>query len=232
VAERGDGRNWGLQFRSALPIDRLRLHFKKFLTARLPGGERILFRFYDPRVFRTYMRAASAEERRPWFEGVSLYSVEGEQPGGRHVFSLIGGRLYDSAKAVAWDAQHRLGTDHDRTGSAQKRGNMLRISEQVVRQFQDSHREKLAREMADGLCRQTSRYDEGFRGFCLRTASDFIEAGFDEPASLEGAFRIARGFGWPECGRADLPMPLFDTTMPPRDRLTWCDALLRKQALA
>lgn len=97
----GDGRSWGLQFRSALPIDRLRLHFKRFLTARLPDGRTVLFRFYDPRVFRTYMRAASAEERRPWFEGVSLYSVEGEQPGGRHVFRLIGGRLYDGGDEVA-----------------------------------------------------------------------------------------------------------------------------------
>jgi hypothetical protein len=97
----GNGRNWGLQFRSTLPIDRLRLHFKKFLTARLPDGRTVLFRFYDPRVFRMYMRVSSAEQRRPWFEGVSLYSAEGEQPGIRHVFSLIDGRLHDGAVAVA-----------------------------------------------------------------------------------------------------------------------------------
>lgn len=97
----GTGRNWGLQFRSTLPIDRLRLHFKRFLTARLPDGRTVLFRFYDPRVFRTYMRTASAEERRPWFEGVSLYSAEAEQPGRRHVFSLIDGRLHDGANPVA-----------------------------------------------------------------------------------------------------------------------------------
>jgi hypothetical protein len=97
----GVGRNWGLQFRSALPIDRLRLHFKKFLTARLPDGRTVLFRFYDPRVFCMYMRTATAEERRPWFDGVSLYSAEGQQPGVRHVFNLIDGRLYDGAVAVA-----------------------------------------------------------------------------------------------------------------------------------
>jgi hypothetical protein len=97
----GVGRNWGLQFRSALPTDRLRLHFKKFLTARLPDGKTVLFRFYDPRVFRTYMRAASPEERRPWFEGVSVFSVEGERPGVQHVFSLVDGRLHDGAVPVA-----------------------------------------------------------------------------------------------------------------------------------
>lgn len=97
----GDGCNWGLQFRSALPIDQLRLHFKKFLTAHLPDGRTVLFRFYDPRVFRTYIRVASAEERRPWFEGVSLYSAEGDRPGVRHVFSLIDGHLHDGAVAVA-----------------------------------------------------------------------------------------------------------------------------------
>jgi hypothetical protein len=97
----GTGLGWGIQFRSGLPIDRLRLHFKKFLTARLPDGRTVMFRFYDPLIFRAYMRMASAEERRPWFEGISLYSAEGDEPGVRHVFSLIDGRLHDGGVPVA-----------------------------------------------------------------------------------------------------------------------------------
>lgn len=99
--ERGMGCNWGILLRSALPIDALRLHFKKFLQAKLPDGTIALFRYYDPRVFRTYLRAATPEERAPWFAGVSLYSVEGATPGEIHNFHLSGGRLHDGATALS-----------------------------------------------------------------------------------------------------------------------------------
>lgn len=100
IAERwrtvGAGRNWGIHLQSSLPINQLRLHFKKFLTVDLPDGRRALFRFYDPRVFRTYIRAASPEERDPWFRGVACYVVENGR-GGSHTFRLHDGRLYDGA---------------------------------------------------------------------------------------------------------------------------------------
>lgn len=92
--QRGAGRNWGLFAESDLPIDRLRRHFKKFLNARLPDGTLALFRFYDPRVFNTYIRACTPEDYAPWFQGVRQYSVEGEG-GAIHNYRLRGGRLYD-----------------------------------------------------------------------------------------------------------------------------------------
>lgn len=96
----GDGRNWGILMQSPLPLDDLKRHFKKFLNAMLPDGQTVLFRFYDPRVFRTYIRAATPEERAPWFRGVSRYTVESERPGHFHDFTLQGDLLFDGAQPV------------------------------------------------------------------------------------------------------------------------------------
>jgi len=92
--DRGAGRNWGILCESAMEFASLRRHFKKFLNARLPDGTVALFRFYDPRVFNTYIRACTADEAAPWFNGVTRYSVEDED-GTVHEYRLRGGVLFD-----------------------------------------------------------------------------------------------------------------------------------------
>lgn len=96
----GEGRNWGYLMQSAMELQYVKLHFKKFLNAMLPDGTAVLFRFYDPRVFRTYIRSATPEEQTPWFRGVHRYSVESERPGHYHDFTLRDGVLYDGAYPV------------------------------------------------------------------------------------------------------------------------------------
>ena len=92
--QHGRGQNWGLMCDSDLSLRELHRHFRRFLQARLPTGVIALFRFYDPRVFNTYIRAAPPPERDPWFRGVRQYAVEGE-PGVTHQYRLDGGRLLD-----------------------------------------------------------------------------------------------------------------------------------------
>jgi hypothetical protein len=98
--QHGTGCNWGLMALSALPLEDLRRHFRRFLQAQLPGGRLALFRFYDPRVFNTYIRAATPEERAPWFRGVSQFSVERDDGRGLHQFWLHEGRLHDGSQAL------------------------------------------------------------------------------------------------------------------------------------
>jgi len=92
--DHGAGCNWGWLCESRVDFDALRRHFRKFLQARLPDGTVALFRFYDPRVFNTYIRAATPEERALWFDGVKQYSVEGAE-GVIHSYRLLDGRLHD-----------------------------------------------------------------------------------------------------------------------------------------
>lgn len=92
--EHGAGRHWGILCRSDLPLAALRRQLRKFLTARLPDGMVVLFRFYDPRVFPTYIRSAPADQAAAWFDGVSQYAVEGAREE-MHYFRWYLGRLHD-----------------------------------------------------------------------------------------------------------------------------------------
>lgn len=93
--QHGHAASWGLMLLSASPTDDLRRHLRRFLQAKLPDGTIALFRFYDPRVFNTYIRAATPEERAPWFEAVQQFSVEGEGGTVMHHYRLVDGGLYD-----------------------------------------------------------------------------------------------------------------------------------------
>ncbi len=99
--QHGHGASWGIMVLSDQPIDRLQRHFRRFLQAKLPDGMIVLFRFYDPRVFNTYLPAATPEERAPWFEGVQQFSVESEGGTAMHHYRLVEGRLLDGANALA-----------------------------------------------------------------------------------------------------------------------------------
>jgi hypothetical protein len=80
----GWGQSWGIWCRSALPLEDLRRHFRQFLQARLPDGKIVLFRYYDPRVWRTYLPTCNPQELAEWFAGVDEYGVE--MPDGRGTF--------------------------------------------------------------------------------------------------------------------------------------------------
>jgi len=93
--QHGRGQNWGIMCDSDMGLKDLHRHFRRFLQARVPPtGVIALFRFYDPRVFNTYIRAALPEEREPWFKGVRQYAAEGAE-GTMHQYQLHGGQLLD-----------------------------------------------------------------------------------------------------------------------------------------
>ena len=97
--ERGRGGNWGIFCETDMDFAAVRRHFKKFLNAQLPDGTIALFRFYDPRVFNTYVSASTAEERAPLFNGVSRYLVQADD-GVRHTYYLNRGALFDRDRPV------------------------------------------------------------------------------------------------------------------------------------
>lgn len=92
--QHGRGQSWGIMIDSGLSMRELHRHFRRFLQAKLPTGTIALFRFYDPRVFNTFIRACPPAEREPWFRGVRQYAVEGPE-GVTHQYRLDGGMLLD-----------------------------------------------------------------------------------------------------------------------------------------
>jgi hypothetical protein len=80
VLEQGWGKHWGIFALSAGDLREMRRHFRRFLTVHDPSGKPLLFRYYDPRVLRTYLPTCNAEELSALFGPVTCYLLEGEKP--------------------------------------------------------------------------------------------------------------------------------------------------------
>lgn len=65
------GHHWGILCSTDLGLTALRRHLRHFTTARLPDGEVVMFRFWDPRVFSTFVENGSTEEVKPFLKGIS-----------------------------------------------------------------------------------------------------------------------------------------------------------------
>jgi len=98
---RGRGQNWGLFVRSPLPRERLLQRLRTFNMAQLPDGRTVLFRWWDPRVFRVYLPTCEGQELSPWFNGVEEYLCENEEGDGVQSYRW---------NAAAWALQTRPAT--------------------------------------------------------------------------------------------------------------------------
>ena len=96
----GAGRSWGILLETPLSLGEVRSHVRRFLQAMLPDGTVALFRFFDPRIFLTYLPAAPPEQQAAWFDGVTQFAVEGDD-GAQHSFRWRRGQLYDGDGAIA-----------------------------------------------------------------------------------------------------------------------------------
>lgn len=76
----GWGKNWGIFVVSGEDFQTLRKHFRTFLIVKGPEGQRLYFRFYDPRALRTYLPTCNAEETGLIFGPVAAYVCESETP--------------------------------------------------------------------------------------------------------------------------------------------------------
>jgi hypothetical protein len=56
------GKSTGIFLRSAQSLDDVRKHLKHFTMVRLPDGDQVFFRFYDPRVLRVYLPTCNQDE--------------------------------------------------------------------------------------------------------------------------------------------------------------------------
>ena len=77
----GWGKHWGIFVVSATDFKTLRKHFRTFLMVNSPEGDRLYFRYYDPRVLRVYLPTCNAEETNFVFGLVAAYLCEGECTG-------------------------------------------------------------------------------------------------------------------------------------------------------
>lgn len=80
VLSEGWGKHWGIFVISNAHFRALRQHFRSFLMVYTPEGKPVYFRYYDPRVLRTYLPTCNAKELQTVFGPVLRYIVEDADP--------------------------------------------------------------------------------------------------------------------------------------------------------
>ncbi len=93
LADEGWAKSWGLYCNSSETIEKLQRHFYSMLQVVDEEGTPLIFRFYDPRVFRVYLPTCSGEELQEIFGPVSRFYVEDGEDGTGIEFSLSKGKL-------------------------------------------------------------------------------------------------------------------------------------------
>ncbi len=80
LSREAPGHNWGVYLTCDLPMNQIAQHLRRRLTVRLPNGDEVLFRYYDPRILSVYLPLNDASEVREFFGPIQSYLVEGETP--------------------------------------------------------------------------------------------------------------------------------------------------------
>ena len=90
----GWGQAWGILISSRAGLRDVRRRLRHFTQVRLPDGVGpVLFRFWDPRVFRVYLPTTDDSEIGGWFQDIDRYVVETPDGSGSIRYSLRGGAL-------------------------------------------------------------------------------------------------------------------------------------------
>ncbi len=71
----------------------VRRQLRRFLTVEDEAGKKMYFRFYDPRVLRTFLPTCAPAESADFFGPISWFVTETEQPGLAQGFSYTNGNL-------------------------------------------------------------------------------------------------------------------------------------------
>ena len=76
ILENGWGCSWGLFMRTDVGLKALRKHLRGFLRVKDERGHRLLFRYYDPRVFQVYLPTCTVGELKTVFGPVQSFLME------------------------------------------------------------------------------------------------------------------------------------------------------------
>lgn len=93
LIERAWGESWGVFLRCDARMERLRRHLRTMLVVKTWRGERLVFRYYDPRVLRVYLPTCTQEELKTVFGPIEQFFTEGESASTLNSFEFTRGKL-------------------------------------------------------------------------------------------------------------------------------------------
>lgn len=71
---------WGILIEADVEQQLLRKHLRRFLLVEAPDGKTLYFRFYDPRVLRTFLSSSTDDELLDFFGPVQAFIARGTTP--------------------------------------------------------------------------------------------------------------------------------------------------------
>jgi len=101
IIRKGWGNSWGvfaITYQGATHIN-IRHNCRKIARVKGPNGKNLVFRYYDPRVLRTYITQCDINDAEKVFGPISEFIVEGEQPNTMHRFKRTERGVEDSHNA-------------------------------------------------------------------------------------------------------------------------------------
>jgi len=72
---------WGIFAAADSDLESMREHFRRFIVVRSPDGEPLYFRYYDPRVLKTFLESCTPSELEEFFGPIVVLVVAGEWKG-------------------------------------------------------------------------------------------------------------------------------------------------------
>lgn len=94
------GQSWGVFLKADTSLRNLRRHLRGFLMVHDPGGRRVVFRYYDPRVLRVYLPTCRRDELNTVFGPIDRFWMEDEQPGAALEFDFSRDRLVQNRRSL------------------------------------------------------------------------------------------------------------------------------------
>lgn len=143
------GNNWGVFLRCDTSQDRLRRHLRSFVSVRDPRGQRLLFRYYDPRILRTYLPTCNKGELEYVFGPIECFWTESTNPDHllevglergtlvRRTISLAAGVTRAAPLPLPSDEPDRISSDRPFSSLIIRQAQMDVFSQVEVQKFED-----------------------------------------------------------------------------------------------
>src|SRR5262249_38598036 len=93
LVSEGWGHSWGVYLTSRAEFKEVRRHLRRFLLVKTADGKEAYFRYYDPRVLRTYLPTCTAAEGRAFLGPLGGYLTEAADAHGLRRFTAGPGGL-------------------------------------------------------------------------------------------------------------------------------------------
>ncbi len=103
----GWGQSWGIFVQTNASVETVYQHFRRFLIVRDEQGREMYFRFYDPRVLRTFLPTCDAVQLADFFGPVQQFALEDAASDRGICFWLAQGQLQHQTIAKESVLQNR-----------------------------------------------------------------------------------------------------------------------------